>query len=97
MLSHQGVELLDKIRRVGTCGLVEGRESLGVVLMLSKVHAQPRASILLEFFPSSWPVDKDVALSYYSSTTCGTMLSAMTIIDETSDTVSMSPFKCSLS
>ena len=57
MLSHQGVALFEKIKRIRRCGLVGGSVSLGVGFEISKAHAKPRVSLLM---------DLSVALSYSS-------------------------------
>ena len=38
MLSHQGVELFDRIKRIRRCGLVGGSVSLGVSFEVSKAQ-----------------------------------------------------------
>ena len=55
MLSHQGVELFDRIRRIRRCGLVGGNVSLGVGFEVSKTCVRPSLCLLL--------TDQDVALS----------------------------------
>ena len=60
MFSHQGVELFEKIRRIGRCSLVGGNMSLGVDFEVFKAHTRPRVFLSL-------PVDQNVALSYCSS------------------------------
>ena len=60
MLSHQGVKLFDRIRRVRRHGLLGGSMSLGVGFELSKAHTGPG------FFLSLLPANQDVKLSAVS-------------------------------
>lgn len=59
MLSHQGVVLFKRIRRIRRYGLVGVSVSLGLYFLVSKAHA--RSS------PLSLPVDKDMTLIYCPS------------------------------
>ena len=55
--SHRGVELFERIRRIGRYGLVRGSMSLGINgIEVSQSHASP-----LFLFLSA---DQDIALSY---------------------------------
>lgn len=45
VLSHQGVELLERIRRIRKCGLVEGGVSLGMGFKVTKIHAKRSVSL----------------------------------------------------
>jgi hypothetical protein len=45
MLSHQGVALFERIRRIRRCGLVSRGLSLGVGSEVSKTHARPNVSL----------------------------------------------------
>ena len=45
MLSHQGEELFDRIRKIKRCGCVGGSVSLGVGLKVSKAHAKPSVAL----------------------------------------------------
>jgi hypothetical protein len=58
MLSHQGVELFDRIRRIRRCGLVGGNMSLRVGFEVSNAQDQS----------CSLPVGWDITLIYFSST-----------------------------
>jgi hypothetical protein len=44
MLSHQGVALFERIRRIGRCDFVGGIVSLRVGFEVSKAHAKPLCS-----------------------------------------------------
>jgi hypothetical protein len=75
LLSHQGVALFKRIRRMRRCGLVGGSWSLRVDFEVSKAHARPR----LSFSPLT---DQDVALNLFSSVCLHTiMLLTMMIMD----------------
>lgn len=41
MFTHQGVELLERIRRTRSYGLIGGSVALGVGFEVSKAHARP--------------------------------------------------------
>jgi hypothetical protein len=46
MLSHQGVVLFERIRRIRKCGLVEGNVLLEVGFEISKICSRPRLALL---------------------------------------------------
>ena len=73
MLSHQGVELSERIRRLGGVALLEELCHWG---RLSTIKTQSRPIVSL--FQS---VFQDVSLSYISSAICTTMLPAIMIMD----------------
>jgi hypothetical protein len=70
MLSHHGVALSERIRRIGRCGLVEGTVSLGVGLEVPK-SLFPSQSLTL-----SAAVDSQLHFKYHVCL-CSAMLPAM--------------------
>lgn len=59
MLKHEGVALLERIKRIRMCGFIGGSVSPGAGLEVSTVQTKPRVSL---------PMDQDVTLNYHSST-----------------------------
>lgn len=97
MLSHQEVELFERIRiKKWSCGsrrgFVGGSLSLGVSFEVLKVSDRPRLSSLF-----LWLVDEDVDLSYCSRVRRGPILPTMMIMDLPSETepapINCFPFK----
>lgn len=89
MLSSQGVELFERIKRIRR-GDPAGRSvSPWVGSEVSKTHTKPKLALSL-------PADQDAALSY-TSTMPGmpaAMLPAMMMMGHTSETVDKPPIKC---
>jgi hypothetical protein len=74
MLSHQGVALFERIRRIRRCGLVGGSVSLGFEFF--KAHARSRGCLSLPVMFAA------VAVNYFSSALPVTILSTMMIMDK---------------
>lgn len=100
MLSHQGVAVFERIRRIRSFGLVGGSISLGVGLwVLRKPMTCRLTSFILSFshsLPPPYPfsllsIDWDLVLTYFPSTMPAmpaVTLPRMLIMNQASDTVS---------
>ena len=77
MLSHQRVELFERIRRIRKCGLVGIKMSLGVRGQALRFEKSILGQCL------SLPANSDVILCYCSST----MIPDMKIMDKSSETI----------
>jgi hypothetical protein len=74
MLSHQGVTLFERIRRVKRCNIARGNVCLGWVLRFQKSMPSPESLSL--------PTDQDIILSYCVSVCLyATMLPVMMVMD----------------
>lgn len=82
MLSHQGVALLERIRRIKGCGLVGGSVLLGVCFKVSIAHAKP--------YPLSLCLQIRIKVSIAApvSVSMPAMLPAVKILNQTSQTES---------